>query len=94
MHRRQCFTLKWLFVQFNPNFFMTTKKDPEVKENVDRNSGQTNAGINNRNNNDEGEHGYETVIKNANASGAGAIGRNDEKQTGCTSNHSENNGKG
>ena len=64
---------------------MATKKDPEVKENADRNKDQTIPGIDSRNNNDEGEPGSETFIKNANAAGIGAIGRNDEKQTGYTS---------
>lgn len=71
---------------------MATKKDPEVKENVDRNNGQTHSGINSKNNNDESEPGSETVIKNANAAGIGTIGRNDEKQTGYTSNEAADTG--
>lgn len=71
---------------------MARRKDPEIKENVDR--GQENeqgsAGIDARNNNyndDDGANESDT-IKNANAAGLGAIGRNDRKQTGYTSNHS------
>lgn len=71
---------------------MARSKDPEIRENVDR--GQKNeqgsAGIDARNNNyydDDGINPSDT-IKNANAAGLGAIGRNDQNQTGYTSNHS------
>lgn len=75
---------------------MARRKDPEIRENVDR--GQQNqqgsAGIDARNNNyndDDGSKPGDT-IKNANAAGLGAIGRNDEKQTGYTSNYSSDAG--
>jgi hypothetical protein len=71
---------------------MARRKDPEIQENVDRGAEdeQGSAGIDARNNNyndDEATKESDT-IKNANASGLGAIGRNDQKQTGYISNHS------
>jgi hypothetical protein len=71
---------------------MAKRKDPEIQENVDRGEEdeQGSAGIDARNNNyndDDGPNLSDT-IKNANATGLGAIGRNDQKQTGYTSNHS------
>ena len=71
---------------------MSRRKDPEIQENVDRGeeNEQGSAGIDARNNNykdDDGSNLSDT-IKNANAAGLGAIGRNDQKQTGYTSNHS------
>jgi hypothetical protein len=71
---------------------MARKKDPQIDENSDRGAEneQGSAGIDSRNNNyndDEITTGSDT-IKNANAAGLGAIGRNDQKQTGYTSNHS------
>jgi hypothetical protein len=71
---------------------MARRKDPEIQEDVDRGAANEDgsAGIDARNNNyndDEMTTGGDT-IKNANAAGLGAIGRNDQKQTGYTSNHS------
>ena len=71
---------------------MARRKDPEIQENVDRGSEneQGSPGIdagNNKYNDDEVTNESDT-IKNANAAGLGAIGRNDQKQTGYTSNHS------
>ena len=71
---------------------MTTRKDPQVKEDIERGAEneQGSAGIDSRNNNytdDDGSNPSGT-IKNANAAGLGAIGRNDQRQTGYTSNHS------
>lgn len=70
---------------------MARRKDPQIRENVDR--GQQNeqgsAGIDAGNNDykeGDGSNPGDT-IKNANAAGLGAIGRNDAKQTGYTSNH-------
>ena len=71
---------------------MARRKDPEIQENVDRGAEneQGSAGIDARNNNYNDEDGTNPsdTIKNANAAGLGAIGRNDQKQTGYTSNHS------
>jgi len=71
---------------------MARKKDPQIEENVDRGAEneQGSAGIGSRNNNynDEEITNESDTIKNANAAGMGAIGRNDQKQTGYTSNHS------
>jgi hypothetical protein len=71
---------------------MARRKDPEIQENVDRGeeNEQSSAGINERNNNynDDEVTNESDKIKNANAAGLGAIGRNDQKQTGHTSNHS------
>jgi hypothetical protein len=78
----------------NINFkiFIMTKKDPSINENIDR--GKENekgssaiTGRNNNVNNDTDESGF-TNVENANAAGLGAIGRNDQQQTGHTSNHS------
>ncbi|HWI90464.1 MAG TPA: hypothetical protein VNT20_04275 [Flavisolibacter sp.] len=71
---------------------MARIKDPEIQENVDRGAEneQGSAGIDagsNNYNDDDGTNPSDT-IKNANAAGLGAIGRNDQKQTGYTSNHS------
>jgi hypothetical protein len=71
---------------------MAKKIDPQIQENVDRGTEneQGSAGIDARNNNynDDEVTNESDTIKNANAAGLGAIGRNDEKQTGYTSNHS------
>lgn len=71
---------------------MARKTDPQIQEDVERGAEneQGSAGIDSRNNNysdDDGANESDT-IKNANAAGLGAIGRNDEKQTGYASNHS------
>lgn len=75
---------------------MARKEDPQIKENVDRGAEneQGSAGIDARNTNynDETVTNESDTIKNANAAGLGAIGRNDQKQTGYTSNHSEDAG--
>jgi hypothetical protein len=72
---------------------MARRKDPEIQENVDRGAEdeQGSAGIDARNNNyndDEEIINESDTIKNANATGLGAIGRNDQKQTVYTTNHS------
>jgi hypothetical protein len=71
---------------------MARKNDPEIQENVDRGeeNEQGSAGIDARNNNynDDAVRNESETIKNANAAGLGAMGRNDQKQTGYTSNHS------
>ena len=71
---------------------MARRKDPEIQENVDRGveNEQGSAGIDARNNNynDEEVTNESDTVKNANATGLGAIGRNDQRQTGYTSNHS------
>lgn len=71
---------------------MTTRKDPQIKEDIERGAEneQGSAGIDSRNNNYNDEDGANPSdsIKNANAAGLGAIGRNDQRQTGYTSNHS------
>jgi hypothetical protein len=71
---------------------MARRKDAEIQENVDRGAEneQGSAGIDARNNsyNDDEVTNESDTIKNANAAGLGAIGRNDQKQTGYTSNHS------
>jgi hypothetical protein len=71
---------------------MARKNDPQIQEDVKRGAEneQGSAGIDSRNNNynDEEVTNESDTIKNANATGLGAIGRNDEKQTGYTSNHS------
>jgi len=70
---------------------MATKKDPQIKEETAKGAEneQGSAGIDSRNNNynDEELTNESITIKNANAAGIGAIGRNDEKQTGYVSNH-------
>jgi hypothetical protein len=71
---------------------MATRKDPQIQEEIERGeeNEQGSAGIRARNNNyndDDGTNLSDT-IQNANAAGLGAIGRNDQKQTGYTSNHS------
>lgn len=71
---------------------MAKKSDPEVKENVDRGAEneQGSSGINSNNNNYNNEElqNESDTIKNANSTGVGAIGRNDQKQTDYTSNNS------
>lgn len=71
---------------------MARKNDPEIQENVDREPEheQGSVDIDSKNNNDADEEitNESDTIKNANAAGLGAIGRNDQKQTGYTSNHS------
>jgi len=68
------------------------EEDAHAKQNTDRGRedeqapGSTNESNNNFND-DVGSRESET-IKNANAAGLGAIGRNDQKQTGHTSHHS------
>ena len=71
---------------------MARKEDAHTRENIDRDreDNQAPGGTNERNNNfknDVGGNESET-IKNANAAGLGAVGRNDQKQTGDTSSHS------
>lgn len=75
---------------------MARRKDPEIQKNVDRGTDnmQNSTGIeaiNNNYNDDEVTNESET-IKNANAAGLGAMGRNDQEQTGYASNHSEDGG--
>lgn len=71
---------------------MARRKDPEIRENVEREAENErgSAGIDARNNNYNGDEvtNESDTIKNANAAGLGAIGRNDQKQTGHASNHS------
>ena len=70
---------------------MARKSDPQIQENIDRGeeNGQDSAGIDSpNNNNDEQVSNESDTIKNANAAGLGAMGRNDQKQAGYTSNHS------
>ena len=75
---------------------MSRKIDPQIQENIDRGeeNEQGSAGIGSRNNNrnDEQVSNESDTIKNANAAGMGAIGRNDQKQTPYTSNHSSDAG--
>jgi hypothetical protein len=72
---------------------MATKNDPQIEENRDRGAEneQGSPGIDSRNNDEEVTNESDT-IKNASAAGLGAIGRNDEKQTGYTSNYSSDAG--
>jgi hypothetical protein len=71
---------------------MARRKDPEIQENVDRGAeneqGSVSIDTRNNNYNDDDEVNPSDTIKNANATGLGAIGRNDQKQTGYASNHS------
>jgi len=71
---------------------MARKTDPQIEENRDRGAEneQGSPGIDSRNNNynDDEVTNESDTIKNANSSGLGAIGRNDQKQTDFTSNHS------
>ncbi len=71
---------------------MARRKDPEIQENVDRGAenGQDSAGIDSRNYNykDEEVTNDSNTIKNANASGLGAMGRNDQTQTDYTQSQS------
>ena len=71
---------------------MATKKDPQIREDIERGAEneQGSAGIDSRSNNytDDAGANPSDKIKNANAAGLGAIGRNDQRQTGYTSNHS------
>ena len=71
---------------------MSRKIDPQIQENIDRGeeNEQGSASIDSRNNNynDEQVSNESDTIKNANAAGLGAIGRDDQKQTSYTSNHS------
>ena len=63
---------------------MDRRIDPEIQENVDRGDKeeQNPEGIDaEKNKNDNATHLSDT-IRNANAAGLGAIGRNDEKQKG------------
>ena len=72
---------------------MARKNDPQIEENVDRaaEDGQGFESIDCRNKNykDEKVSNESDTIKNANAAGLGAIGRNDQKETDDMSNHSE-----
>jgi len=76
---------------------MARKTDPQIEENQDRGAGneQGFAGIEDRNNNynNDGVTNESDTIKNANAAGLGAMGRNDEKQTIYAQNHSEEAGE-
>ena len=77
---------------------MSTRKDPEIQEDIKRGAEneQGSAGIDSRNNNyndDDGPNPSDK-IKNANAAGLGAIGRNDQRQTGYTSDHTSDGEKG
>lgn len=71
---------------------MATRKDLHLKEDVTRGAEdeQGYPGIDSRNNSYTNEEvlNESDTIKNANAAGLGSIGRNDQKQTGYTSNHS------
>jgi hypothetical protein len=71
---------------------MARRKDPQIKEDVTRGAEneQGSARIDSLNNNYNGDVGTNSseTIKNANAAGLGAIGRNDQTQTGYTSNDS------
>jgi hypothetical protein len=71
---------------------MATKKDPQIKEDVTRaeENEQGSAAISSRNNNYTDDDGANMgpTIKNANAAGVGAIGKDDQRQTVYTSNHS------
>lgn len=71
---------------------MATKKDPQIREDIERGAEneQGSAGIDSRSNNytDDAGANPSDKIKNADAAGLGAIGRNDQRQTGYTSNHS------
>jgi hypothetical protein len=69
---------------------MAKKIDPQIQENVDRGTEneQGSAGIDARNKNYDDGTNLSNTIKNANEAGLGAIGRNDEKQTGDISDHS------
>jgi len=66
---------------------MKRKTDPQINEDVDRGSENdqrsesTNDSRNNNYNTDEQKNESDT-IKNANSTGLGAIGRNDQEQTG------------
>ena len=68
---------------------MARKNDPQIEENVDRGAeNEKSIGSGNKNYNDEEVSNESDTIKNANAAGVGAIGRNDQKQTDDTSNRS------
>ena len=72
---------------------MARKNDPQIEENVDRGAeneqGFESIDSGNKNYNDEEVSNESDTIKNANAAGLGAIGRNDQKQTDDSSGHSE-----
>ena len=76
---------------------MTRKTDPQIKEDIDRGpendqgSVSTNNSRNNNYNTDEAKNESDK-IKNANSTGLGTIGRNDQKQTGYSSNKSPDEG--
>jgi hypothetical protein len=76
----------------NKTMIMARKKDPEIQENIDRGAEneQGSAGIDSRNDdyNADDVTNESDTIKSANAAGLGAIGRNDQTQTGYTSSHS------
>ena len=71
---------------------MARRIDPEIKENVERggeneqDAAGSDAGQNNYRRDRETKPG--DTIKNANAAGLGAIGRNDQSQSGCIPNPS------
>jgi hypothetical protein len=71
------------------------KQDPQPKEDIKREPEDEpgSLGINSRNQNQKGEESTETTIRNANASGVGAMERNDQDQMGDISNHSGDGGK-
>lgn len=62
---------------------MDRRIDPEIQENVDRGDEekQNAEGIDAGSNKNDNETHLSDTIKNANAAGLGAIGRNDEKKT-------------
>lgn len=68
---------------------MARKIDPEIQENVDRRAEneQSSADTTVIDSNDEGNEvkNESDTIKNANAAGLGAMGRNDQRQTGYDS---------
>lgn len=68
------------------------KKDAPLNEEVrreeDADKGSSAISSRNNNTNNEQTDSGETEIKNANASGMGSMGRNDERLTDHTSNHS------
>lgn len=71
---------------------MARRKNPRIQEDVTRSeeNEQGSAAISSRNNNytdDDGTNLSDT-IKNANAVGLGALGKDDQKETIYTSNHS------
>jgi len=76
---------------------MARKGDPQVQKNFDREAeneqGSTGIGSGNNDCNDDEVRNESDTIKNANAAGLGAIGRNDQKQTDHSSNYSADSGE-